>query len=69
MRRLMTFIVRLWLEMQPQPVAWDGQVECVGDGVCEHICTQEELLAFIDAHVAAAIEKPALTGLEPPQRT
>ncbi len=65
MRRLITFIVRLWVDAQVEPSAWEGQVECVADGKCEHIYNPEELLSFIAAHTHApptAAQKKHDTG-------
>ena len=52
MRHLVTFIVRLWVDVQVEPSTWEGQVECVADGECEHVRAPEELMRFIDAHIA-----------------
>ncbi len=61
MRRVITFIVRLWVDPQAAPPAWEGQMECVSDGAREHIRAPDELLAFIDAHTAPAYTRPAPT--------
>ncbi|MEJ5310630.1 MAG: hypothetical protein WHX52_12730 [Anaerolineae bacterium] len=50
MRHLITFIVRLWVDAQAVPPAWEGQVECVTNGEHEHIRMPEELLQFIATH-------------------
>lgn len=63
MRRLITFIMRLWLDVQAEPSTWEGEVECVTDDKCVQIRAPEELLAFIDAHTAAAAESPQTPGL------
>jgi len=59
MRRLITFIMRLWLDVQAEPSTWDGEVECVADGAYGPIHTPEDLLGFIAAH-APTSEHPAL---------
>ncbi len=66
MRQLITFIVRLWVEPQSQPPAWEGQVECVVDGRRTHICTAEDLVRFIDTYAATdalpRTEQPSKDG-------
>ncbi len=52
MRKPVTFIVRLWVDAQADPTAWEGRVECVADGAHAHVRGQEELARFIAAHVA-----------------
>ncbi|HQE93848.1 MAG TPA: hypothetical protein PLH19_12450 [Anaerolineae bacterium] len=52
MRRLVTFVVRLWVDAQAEPPSWEGQVECIADGEHAHIGTAEELLGFIHTHTA-----------------
>ncbi len=64
MRRLVTFIVRLWVEDPTEPSAWEGQVECVADGARGPLRAPEDLLRFIEAH-AATRERPP-TNPEPP---
>ncbi len=63
MQHLITFIVRLWLDVQTQPPTWKGQVECVADGARGPLHRPEELLAFITAHTAAASDPPPTAGL------
>lgn len=59
MRRLMTFIVRLWLDVQAEPSTWEGEVECVPDGAHGPIRAPEDLLGFIAAH-APTSEHPSM---------
>jgi len=47
MRRLITVIVRLWVDVQADTPAWEGQVECVGSDDRCSIATPEDLLAFM----------------------
>ena len=68
MRRLITFIMRLWLDVQAEPSTWEGEVECVTDDKRVQIRAPEELLAFIDAHTAAAVESPRTAGSVPGAR-
>ncbi|MDX9954198.1 MAG: hypothetical protein RBT75_08890 [Anaerolineae bacterium] len=58
MRHLITFVVRLWLDVQTPASTWEGQVECVAnsDQLLTH--TPEELLAFIATHTVATPELP-----------
>jgi len=65
MRHLITFIVRLWVDAQTEPPAWEGQVECVGDGAHEYIRAPDELLAFIDAHTITPTEQPTIADRQP----
>jgi len=67
MRRLVTFIVRLWVDVQTDLPTWEGQVECVADGEHAHIGTAEELLGFIHTHTAteAAADRPLWTPKDP----
>ncbi|HNR97264.1 MAG TPA: hypothetical protein PKO09_10965 [Anaerolineae bacterium] len=51
MRRLVTFVVRLWVDPDAQQPSWEGQVECVGSGERAHVCGTEELARFVDEHV------------------
>lgn len=60
MRCLVTFIVRLWVDVQADPPIWEGQVECVASAELRPIRTPEELLAFIATHT---------TMLPPPPET
>ncbi len=53
MRHLITFIMRLWVDVQVEPPAWEGQVECVTDSEHEHVRTPEELMRFIHTHTTA----------------
>jgi hypothetical protein len=50
----MTFIVRLWLDVQAESSSWEGEVECVSDNSAIQIHAPEELLAFIAAHTTVA---------------
>ncbi len=54
MRKPVTFIVRLWVDAQADPTAWEGRVECVADGAHGHVWGPEELARFIAAHVGPA---------------
>ncbi|HOV47004.1 MAG TPA: hypothetical protein PLM06_00015 [Anaerolineae bacterium] len=67
MRRLVTFVVRLWVDVQTDLPAWEGQVECIADGEHAHIGTADELLGFIYAHVTteAAADRKLWTPEEP----
>lgn len=51
MRKLITFIVRLWADAQAEPPAWEGQVECIADGARAHVRGGEALVQFVEAHV------------------
>ncbi len=59
MRTLPTFILRLWIDPQPEGPAWEGQVECVADGARAHVRSPEELARFIEAQAA---NQPLLCG-------
>ncbi len=60
MRRLVTFVVRLWVDPQAQEpalrdgegLAWKGQVECVGTDERAHVRGAAELARFIEAQMA-----------------
>lgn len=54
MRKQVTFILRLWTDPQHAPSSWEGQVECVADGERAHVRGGEELLRFVETHVARA---------------
>lgn len=57
MRRLITFIVRLWVDAQATPPVWEGQIECIANSEYQHIRTPEELLAFVAAHTGTRTEE------------
>ena len=50
MRKLVTFIVRLWVDPQVEPPAWEGQVECIAGGDRAHVRGPQEIVRFIEAH-------------------
>jgi hypothetical protein len=47
MRRLVTFIVRLWVDAKSDPTSCEGQVEYIATGERAHIRSEEEVLHFI----------------------
>ena len=65
MRRLVTFILRLWVNTETAPPGCEGQVECVATGERMHIRTQEEVIHFIEAH----IRLPSGTEAQPGKQT
>jgi len=50
MRTQVTFILRLWIDPQAEPAAWEGQAECVADGARAHVRGIVDLAQFIAAH-------------------
>jgi hypothetical protein len=50
MRTQVTFILRLWIDPQAEPPAWEGQVECIADGERAHVRGAEELAHFVAVH-------------------
>ncbi len=52
MRRLVTFILRLWIEPEADPRAWEGRVECVGTGQMVHVRGEADLARFLAGSLA-----------------
>ena len=61
MRHLVTFILRLWVDPESSPTAYEGQVECVATGEQKHIRSQAEAAHFIEICIKpASIAETAL---------
>lgn len=59
MRRLVTFVLRLWVDAGTEGQPWQGEVECVATGEHTRFRRREDLLHFIEASVASPPEPDA----------
>jgi hypothetical protein len=50
-RRLVTFILRLWVNAETDPPAYEGQMECVPTGEQAHIRQPEDITRFVQTHL------------------
>ncbi len=51
MRRLVTFIVRLWVDSENSPTSYEGKVEYVATGELMHIRSEKDIIHFIREHI------------------
>ena len=56
MRRLVTFVLRLWVDAGTEGQPWQGEVECVATGEHTRFRRREDLLHFIESSVASPPE-------------
>lgn len=54
MRRVITFILRLWVEAGPKAPAWEGQAECLATGQRLHVRGEADVAQFLDGQLAQA---------------
>jgi hypothetical protein len=66
-RRLVTFILRLWVNSEDGLATYEGQVECVATGERMHIRTQEEVIHFIETRVGLPAGVEAQAGKQTDQ--
>lgn len=56
MRRLVTFVLRLWVDAGTEGQPWQGEVECVATGEHTRFRRREDLLRFIEANAVSSAE-------------
>ena len=57
MRRLVTFVLRLWVDAGTEGQPWQGEVECVATGEHTRFRRREDLLRFIEANAVSSALK------------
>lgn len=59
MRKLVTFVLRLWVDPQAEQPTWEGQAECVGSGERAHVRGAEQVVRFLEAQISEGGETRA----------
>ena len=51
MRRLVIFVLRLWIDSEGSSASYEGRVEYIATGEYAHVHSEEDVVQFIRGHI------------------